>query len=191
MTDREDSVSMTCLNTSSGEIVWELAGFDPDGWSNTQGPELDNGLLYVAGRHTVHCINASTGEALWKHEDASFGSLHTADIVFDDNNLFFKSGFGYVKCLDKLTGNVVWENRDTKSAGVSSMRMTQYEGKLIYSDTRLIILDAQTGENIAMVWSPNESREYPSTRFSHITIDRATGLAYAGDGYFMMCFELP
>lgn len=187
----KDSVSLTCLNLSNGSVSWKLENYDPNEWSNVHGPKFDESLLYVVGRYAVYCVDALSGDIVWEWRDESFGSLHTGDIQIHDKNLFFKSSFGFVICLNKMTGEKIWEVRDTKKTGVASMRMTYYNGYLLFSDGRLIIMDAETGESLEIYTSPNKFQGYNSTIFSHITVDPSTGLIYAGDGYFMMCLSYP
>ena len=90
-----------CLNTGTGELVWEFYA----GGTTPYSPAYLDGKIYINdGSRNVYCLDVQTGELIWekKIEWTTFSSLS-----LDRKRIFVGTGDGIV-CLDRKTGDVVW-----------------------------------------------------------------------------------
>jgi len=101
---------------------------------------------YSTIEDVVICLNAKDGKTLWRKAYPSkaggWGSSSTPCVA--DSKVFAVGGNGTAYCLDALTGEEKWM-RPVSSREVNSS-FAYLEGKLLILGSKLMALDAETGE---------------------------------------------
>lgn len=141
---------MTCLDKSSGAIIWqtEIDDKEPRSFKFFSKPVLNGNHLYVgtAARH-LYCLDASSGQKRWAVPMEDW--IRSAPVVHGDT-VWVVAMDGTAYCLrDKGESVAVLWQRKIGAHPVYA-DLVYADGRLLVSssDLRLWCLDAQTGEVI-------------------------------------------
>jgi len=130
------------LDLRSGELIWETATGDEDGFMGA--PAFENAVVYTTGGKLLVALDSETGNELWSVEqDSTFTALAVA------NGFVYVGNFDhFLRAYDQKTGEERWK---FESGGLF-WSAPAIAGDTIYAgnDGQFYALDAKTGE---MFWS--------------------------------------
>jgi outer membrane protein assembly factor BamB len=149
-------VGQFCLNSESGEILWESSDFSANTGNFAEGVySPDEKLFYTKGDSTVQAWNFSDPSKPTTLEWETFipdsGSIG-AGIQYGDGKVFPGSAAPSQVALDAKTGSVVWE---TQTTGIMTWSGSYYQGKFLRggTDNQFYCFNATNGE-VLWVYNP-------------------------------------
>ncbi len=152
---------VTAFDAESGEILWTHA-YPAKLWDNMHGggslstPVAEDGRLYVMSRlGSLFCFDAATGKVLYerelvdREEGLGFFGLAAAPLILEDVLVLNP---GPTIAIDKATGETRWETKDYGYAYSvpAPFRIGEEELLAVFNGTGLCVLEAATGEEIAV-----------------------------------------
>jgi outer membrane protein assembly factor BamB len=166
-----------CLNTESGEILWESGEFTSNTGNFAEGVfSPEEKLFYSKGKSSVQAWNFSDPSKPttleWETYIPDSGSS-AAGIQYGDGKVFPGSGAPNQMALNAKTGKVIW---DTLTTGIMTWSGSYYQGRFLRggTDNQFYCFNATSGK---VMWVYN-----PDTEMGHW----ASGCAAA----YNMVYEL-
>ncbi len=112
---------ITCVDASSGKVLWEQNVFEPDGVEKRAigSPVTANGLVYgtcgfTAGKKLLVALDPSaSGDEGGKKEvfRTDRGTTHMPSTLVFNDRVFNWTDSGIVFCLDAHSGKLIWQGR--------------------------------------------------------------------------------
>jgi outer membrane protein assembly factor BamB len=173
---------LRCYNLTQDSIVWYKPNFTPSGSSNVRAPIVEGNLVYFAGKWDFYCIDIVSGEVIWTHN--FYWDYQNSNFLIFDDLIITNLDNGDLIAIDKSTGNQVWVNVGL-SGCCTELRI--YDDRIYFGNDQLYIIDANNGELLYKLKSPNSGGEFNNA----IAVDLNNDKMYTTDGYYIMCMELP
>jgi len=133
--------SLLCLNSSSGDLIWQFDVKD----EIISSPAID-GEIVVFGCNdgNVYCLNANTGEKFWSYRTEN--DLRSSPCCYK-GKVYIGTKDGYFVCLDEQTGKPIWKynSPDTEySSGAICNNRIYFGG----DKGNVYILDTESGKEL-------------------------------------------
>lgn len=162
MGNAEERDTVWCLDTATGEVVWEFGYGAPledrlfEG-GPTATPTVDGGEVFTVSRMgDVYCLDAATGEVKWQRQlldetevrQPGWGFGGSAVVVGDVGGVVLinagENGVG----LDRKSGEILWASAD-KEAGYCTPVIYGDGKKAVLANSRYFVgIDIKSGEKL-------------------------------------------
>jgi len=149
-------VGQFCLDSKSGEILWESSDFSANTGNFAEGVySPDDKLFYTKGDSSVQAWNFSNPSKpttlAWETFIPDSGSIG-AGIQYGDGKVFPGSAAPCQVALDAKKGSVVWE---TQTTGIMTWSGSYYQGRFLRggTDNQFYCFNATNGE-VMWVYNP-------------------------------------
>ncbi len=150
-------VGQFCLNSESGEILWESSEFSANTGNFAEGVFSPNEqLFFTKGDSSVQAWNFSDPSKpttlAWETFIPDSGRVGSG-IQYGDGKVFPGSAGPSQVALDAKTGNVLWE---TQTTGIMTWSGSYYQGRFLRggTDNQFYCFNATTGE-VMWVYNPD------------------------------------
>lgn len=169
------------------EVVWETTVGGVGTIFNK--PVRYKESVFVA-HSSIHRLDLDDGSIIWEKEIE--GGVGFAGMIMADGKLVI--GTEGLKpmhhALNPETGDILWTTRTTGTA--STM---EYHNCVIYftggGDGKLHALNANTGEHLYILTSPDYAQNSNLYFGNSLAIDKATNRLYTHNWYNALCYQLP
>jgi outer membrane protein assembly factor BamB len=186
-----------CINSETGELIWEGKYEAEAGTSHGPGsratPFINENRVYTFGRSgDLVCWKLDDGELLWRTNIKDDGGsepqwgFSTTPLVFDDKVIVQGGGKALVVAYDKLTGDLLWKSMEGEAGYAAAITMNiENEVKLlIYHGTGLSCLNPSDGK---LLWTVPWETDYAVNATTPIV---SNDIVYHTSGYKMGCEAL-
>jgi outer membrane protein assembly factor BamB len=186
-----------CINSETGELIWEGKYEAEAGTSHGPGsratPFINENRVYTFGRSgDLVCWKLDDGELLWRTNIKDDGGsepqwgFSTTPLVFDDKVIVQGGGKALVVAYDKLTGDLLWKSMEGEAGYAAALTMNiENEVKLlIYHGTGLSCLNPSDGK---LLWTVPWETDYAVNATTPIV---SNDIVYHTSGYKLGCEAL-
>jgi len=119
-----DENDIWALNPATGELEWSLkdsrAEFVTEelgAWTNIDGFDIENGMVYVAGDDAIFALHLSRGSVAWKYEPKDLSYFGGTPSV--NGRMLLLACEEKLCALDALTGDYRWDYEAESEIGTS------------------------------------------------------------------------
>ncbi len=172
-------------NLTQDSILWEIQNFEQNGsFSGYNHPIIEDDLVYFRGSRSFFCVDINTGDLKWekRYPSVSFGGNY---MIIDDN-VVLSTDDGEIILLNKTNG----EEKYFIDFGPAVFSMNYFEGKLFFTNGKLMIVDLLSGEVLHEFETKNS--DYNGSFFSNnVAINPLERIMYVLDFYFVQAIKIP
>ena len=147
---------------------------------------LGTGEHRSSSQNSVLLVDALTNETIWEQTNGAIGS---AGAIMNDDYIYHGSSdinqTPTVKKRHSDTGNLIWE---TPAVATSSL-IYLHNDVVYYAFGNLTALDAETGETLLSIESPDRDVDDGAFFSRGMAVDAETGRIYAGTYRSLICYE--
>ena len=186
-----------CINSDTGELIWQGSYTAETGTSHGPGPRatpfIDENRVYTFGRSgDLVCWNLEDGKLLWRKNVKEVGGSEptwgysTTPLVLDNKVIVQGGGTARIIAYDKLTGELLWKSMEGEAGYAAAITMNiENEVKLlIYHGTGLSCLNPSDGK---LIWTAPWLTEYGVNATTPIV---SRDIIFHTSGYKMGCEAL-
>lgn len=143
---------LTGLNARNGKLLWHFQQQDSACAANyncnLSNLQASHGIAYVTDGSELFALNTSNGTLLW-HTPYTF---YSSPLIVQ-NTISLLSASNIATTFRASDGKFLWQFLFPENADASFQRMTDGTHHFYYADSRLYVLDAQTGK---LLWHWSE-----------------------------------
>lgn len=185
---KPDITEVLAFNLDADTLMWrnrELKDL-----SSVEQLQIENGIIYLLLSTQMAALDLNTGQVLWTQDFSTVNmtlpmNFMQADFHLTSNKIIIKAASDELIYLHKASGNVA-RVIDGYPFGMNH-RMTAFEDMLFLSTSRLVILDARTGDELIT----SKQVEHLGNPLSQIVIDPIRRVLYYHDMYYLYCIKIP
>jgi len=103
------SNNVTCLDESTGAVVWTSAALDAPTWDSWSSPAYHDGNIFIGSGTKVYSINGTDGTLNWTYTMPSAKEACNASVTVADGKVFASDWDGsHYYCLNEADGSHIW-----------------------------------------------------------------------------------
>ncbi len=101
--------NVTCLDESTGAVVWTSPALVASSWSSWSSPAYHNGSVFIGSGTKVYSLNSTDGTINWTYDIPSGKEVTNGSVTVADSKVLVGDwdGSSYY-CLNEANGSLVW-----------------------------------------------------------------------------------
>ena len=149
--------NVTCLDESTGAVVWTSATLDAPTWGSWSSPAYHDGNVFIASATKVYSINGTDGNLNRTYTMPSGKEATNGSVTVADGKVFVGDSDGHhYYCLDEANRTKLWE---FEVAGYAQGTPAYDDGKVYLTSWEYV------GGHVYCVYSDNGSQVWHKTFF--------------------------
>jgi len=101
--------NVTCLNESTGAVVWTSPALDASSWDSWSSPAYHSGNVFIGSGTKIYSLDATDGSIDWSYDIPSGKEVTNGSVTVADSKVFVGDweGASYY-CLNEADGSHAW-----------------------------------------------------------------------------------